>query len=312
MPDPEVREQPAAPFSPPGPDLVSVPMISPTAVSVDEFARAAAHLQMFDKLRDIALRLTRPSDWHFFGDRPWPQRGAIEKISRALGLNLKMHRTEDGTPYVKRFAQDEAGGYYIVTVSGTIKGEWGELEAMGFTTSRDLFFAADGKNSDGTVNYKPLSQIKEEHIIQAAYTNFVANAVMRYTGISGFTKDDLEKVYGIGTVGGHSYAESKAKATPQDAADRSAKMKELAAICMVMGDGIESEAAGILEAMSAFDGKEGKRVPGKRSVRDLTEGRLAATLNTARKEWTAFLEKSGEKRGFLEDLLKEKLKGGQA
>lgn len=309
--EPQEQEKVYEPLSPPGPDLVTVPMVSPTAVSVDEFARAAAHLAMFDKLRDIALRLTRPNDWHFFGDRPWPQRGAIEKIQRALGLNLKIHRNEvDGSPYTKRFGQDELGGYYIVTVSGTISGEWGMLEALGFTSSRDLFFAADGKDKDGNIAYKPLSQVKEENIVQAAYTNFVANAVMRYTGISSFTRDDLEKVYGVGSVTGHTYAESKAKTTPADTANRSAQMKELAALCMVMADGIESEAAALCEQMSAFQGKDGKQVPGKRSPKDLTDGRLNATLNTAKKWWTEYLEKSGEKRAFLEDLLKEKLKGG--
>lgn len=293
----------------PPPDLVSVPTIAPAAVEVEAFAKAAAHLQMFERLRDVALKMTRPSDWHYFGDRPWPQRSACEKIARAFGLNIKVNRTDDGVPYVKKFSQDEKGAYYLITVSGAISGPWGEIEAFGTTSSRDLFFAADGKDTEGNVIYKPFFEINEGNIAMAAYTNFVANAVMRYTGISGFTKADLDKVYGEGAVKGHTYAESKPKKTAEDVSDRSEKMKRLASLCMVMGEGVESEAAILCEAMSSFTAKDGKLVPGKRSPRDLTDGRLAVTLQTAEKEWEKFLTAKGEKAGFYKDLLKHRLEG---
>lgn len=298
---------PPEPIASPSPDLVSVPTVVPAAVDIEEFAKAAAHLKMFEKLRDIALALTKPTDWHFFGDRPWPQRGAVEKISRALGLNLEIYRGTDGSPYVKRFAQDEKGAYYIVTVSGTIRGQWGDLEAMGFTSSRDLFFAADGKDDEGNVVYKPFSQIKEENIIQAAYTNFVANAVMRYVGISGFTRADLERVYGAGAVSTTKFAEGREKKTEVDTATRTTQLKRLWAICLVSCEGLESKAADLIEKLSGFEGKDGKRVPGLRDPAKLTPGRLNVTLGVAEKGWTAFLEKAGEKRAFYEELLAEKI-----
>jgi hypothetical protein len=305
------QEEPQV-FSQPPPDLVSVSTIAPAAVEVDAFVKAAAHLAMFEKLRTVALKLTRPTDWHQFGERPWPMRGAVEKISRALGLNIAVFRTEDGSPYTKRFSQDEKGAFYVVTVSGTVSGPWGTLEAMGFCTSRDQFFASDGKDANGEIVWKPFFEIKEENIIQSAYTNFVANAVMRYTGISAFTKADLDQAYGAGAVSGHVYAESKPKKTAADTDVRSAHMKELAAICMVMADGVESEAGIICESFSSFtSSKDGKLVPGKRSPRDLSDGRLNVTVQTARKEWESFLSKSGEKRAFLEGLLRQRIEGSK-
>lgn len=306
----DLGEQQEVFTAPPPNELRNLPTVRPEAVDVEPFARAAAHLQMFEKLRDIAVQMTKPTDWHLFGDKPWPMRGAAEKIMRGLGLNLEIYR-EAGVPYTKRMAQDDLGGYYIITVSGKVKGPWGDLDAMGFCSSRDQFFAADGYDTEGNMQFKPLSQIKEEHLIQAAYTNFVANAVMRYTGLSGCTQEDLEKHYGVGKVSQHKYAESSKKKTVTDTAERSSQMKELAAICMVMSGGIESDAAMACEAMSAFTGKDGKPVPGKRSPKDLSDGRLNATLRTARKEWKAFVAKQGDQAGFYEDLLKQRLEGGK-
>lgn len=300
------EESPPISTAPPPNELVNLPTQTPAAVDIEPFAKAAAHLQMFEKLRDVALRMTRPSDWHLFGERPWPMRGACEKIARALGLNITIER-DNGVPYTKRLNQDDLGGFYIITVTGKISGPWGELEAFGHTSSRDMFFAWDSKEQA----FKPLSQIKEEHLITAAYTNFIANAVMRYTGLSSVTQEDLNRVYGVGKVSQHKYAESAPKKTTTDVANRTAQMQELAAICMVMGGGTESEAALICEALSGFTGKDGKVVPGKRSPRDLTDGRLAVTLSSAKKEWESFLKKQGDQRGFYESLLEQRLNGGK-
>jgi hypothetical protein len=297
-------------FSAPGSELVAVPTVQ-TAVEIDAFTKAAVHLQMFEKLREVALKMTRPHDWHFFGDKPWPQRGAVEKISRALGLSLELQRQPDGTPYTKRMAQDELGGYYIITVSGKIRGQWGDLEAVGFTSSRDQFFAADGRDDEGNIVYKPLSQVKEENIIQAAYTNFVANAVSRYVGLSSYTREDLEKVYGKGTVSGHAYKESKAKTTTESVASSTSDMKRLWAICLVMSDGLESEAQSLLAQMSQFTGKDGKVIAGLRDVSKLSPGRLTNTLRTAEKWWKEFLDKNGDQAGFYADLLQKRLAGGE-
>lgn len=287
-------------------ELRNLPTVAPSAVDVEPFAKAAAHLQMFEKLRDVAVQMTRPTDWHLFGDKPWPMRGAAEKIMRGLGLNLTIHR-EGGVPYTKRMAQDDIGAYYIITVAGKISGGWGELDVMGFTSSRDMFFAWDSQAQE----FKPLSQVKEENLIQAAYTNMVANAVMRYTGLSGCTQEDLEKHYGVGKVSQHKYAESAKKKTTTDTAERSTQMKELVAYCMVMGGGVETEAATLCEQMSSFKGKDGKHVPGKRSPKDLSDGRLNATLGTAKKWWAEFLQKNGDQAGFYEGLLKQRLEGGK-
>lgn len=289
-------------------ELVAVPTQVTQAVEVDAFAKAAAHLQMHDKLRDFALKTTRPTDWHCFGDKPWPQRGAAEKIMRGLGLNIKLHVQPDGKRYSKTFSQDADGAYYIVTVSGTISGPWGSLEVMGFTSSRDLFFASAGKDKDGRQLWKEAFEVKEENIIQAAYTNFIANAVMRYTGISGFTKEDLDAVYGAGKVSQHTYQQNAPKKTAADTTDLTQKRLELRAICLTMCEGVEHEAELLLEDMSKFTAKDGKLVAGVKRVERLTEGRLNVTHQTAKKRWEEFLEKAGDKKGFYEGLLQSRMK----
>lgn len=310
---PSPDEQPQQFVAPPsGPDLMAITTIAPAAVEVDAFAKAAAHLQMFEKLRLFAIKLTRPTDWHMFGDRPWPMRGAIEKISRALGLNLKIERA-NGVPYVKTFSSDEKGAYYIITVSGTVSGEWGSLEAVGFCTSRDQFFAATKeKDTEGNVVWKQFFEIKEENIIQAAYTNFVANAIMRYTGISSFTRKDLEDVYGKGAVSEHAYASGQEKKTTADTGDRTEKLKRLNAILLVSCDGIETKAADLLEKLSGFtSAKDGKTVPGLRDASKLSDGRLNVTLRQAEEGWKSFIKGAGEKAAFYEGLLKQRIEGGK-
>lgn len=299
-----------SPQSPPSNELTAVPTLAPSAIDVDPFARAAAHMQMFEKLRDVAIRMTRPSDWHLFGDRVWPQRGAAEKIMRGLGLDLYVHR-ENGCPYSKRMASDEKGGYYIITVSGRIVGQWGSLEAMGFCTSRDQFFASDGTDDNGEKRYKPLSMVNEEHLIQAAYTNFVANAVMRYTGISMTTKEDLEKHYGTGKVSQHTYRDNKPKQTKEQTADDSALAKRAWEILLIVCEGAEHVAREKLKELSGFTGQDGKTVPGFTDIGKLRARRLQVTASIIDKKWDAWLkQKPEDERGFFVQLLEQKLKGG--
>jgi hypothetical protein len=79
-------------------------------------------------------------------------------------------------------AQDELGGYYIITVSGKIRGQWGDLEPSGSRRAGISSSRPTARIQRETIVYKPLSQVKEENIIQAAYTNFVANAVSSLRG----------------------------------------------------------------------------------------------------------------------------------
>jgi len=297
-------------FTAPPNELMNLPTVAPTAIDVEPFARAAASLDMFNKLREIALKLCRPSDFHMFGDRPWPQRSACEKIMRACGLNVKLHRQADGTPFIKKYSQDEKGGYYIITISGMISGQWGELEAMGFCSSRDQFFAREGADSEGNPVYKPLSQVNESDITQSAYTNFLANAVTRYTGLGGLTQEDLERHYGAGTVSSHTYRDNKPKQTKEATAADSEKAKRLWAILMIVTEGAEHDAKQLLKELSAFTGRDGKEVSGLTDVAKLSPGRLANTLRTAETRWEAWLKKQGDERRFFEDLLVQRLQGG--
>ena len=88
-------------------------------------------------------------------------------------------------------------------------------------------------------------------------------------------------------------------------------MKRLWALCLVMSDGLESEAQGLLVQASQFTGKDGKVIAGLRDVSKLSPGRLTNTLRTAEKWWKEFLSKSGDQAGFYEDLLQKRLAGGE-
>jgi hypothetical protein len=264
----------------------------------DSLERAEKDLMTFDRVRNLAVALTKPRDWVAFpggdaGERAWPTRSACNKLATAMKISTGTHiNQQTGRPYTKLIDRDEKGEFYTIEVNGWVEMPgFRRFDVMGFCSSRHKFFASTGKrDGEGNIIYKPMSEVSLANIIQTAYTNFQANATMRMLGFDNMSAEEIEALLG-GKVSRVQYASGQSTQTAEEKAGDDVKRKKLWAICLAMRGGVESEAGTLLQAMTQFtvteDGKE-KTIPGVKDAAKLKDRRLARSLGDAEKrlaEW---------------------------
>jgi len=137
--------------------------------------------QLFERVLNVALTATGPSDWVDQNGKPYLQASGAEKVARRFGVRIFDIDIE------RENITDEGGTYYVYTVTG--KGALGRgnelIEAIGTCSSRDVFFTRGGKMKQQDVD---ITNIKK-----SAYSNFMGNVVTRLLGIRNLTWAELEK-----------------------------------------------------------------------------------------------------------------------
>jgi hypothetical protein len=255
-------------------EMVKIPdQIIVSEPEEDLISIAEQRLVRFEKMMEMALKVTAPSDWVLMqtknGPKPYLCGTGAEAIARLFGISIKDTRTE------KINSQDDGGAFYFYRVTGTATRKNDVFEAMGTCSSRDSFFAMRAGEA------LPLSQIDETNIMKAAYTNMTTNAITRFLGIRNVTIEALEAAgikigeiakveFKSGTKGGDKSAEwNEAQKKKADAIDK-------ALLEIYGGDG--SLAGAKLEELTAFT-YQGKPVPGQKDVKKLTGKRIEIAFN---------------------------------
>jgi hypothetical protein len=267
---------------------------------------------VFDRLRQLAVALTKPRDWVAFpagdqGARAWPTRSACNKLATATKISTGIYPNEKtGKRYDRMNERDEQGEYYVIEVNG-----WAEMpgfrrfEVFGFCSSRHKLFASTGKRDGaGNIIYKPMSEVSLPNVIQAAYTNFHANAIMRMLGLDNMSAEEMEGLLG-GKISSVEYKSGKAAPqTDEEKTEDSGKRRKLWAICLAMRGGVEDEAAKLLETVTAWE-KDGKNYPGVRDVAKLSGARLGYRLKDAEKRLEDWFAKHPEKKADVQATVKK-------
>lgn len=279
----------------------------------EKFAALQAAVSFTEKLAELALAVTKPQDWTYFGERPWLCRSGSERIRNRLGLTIKLQPDPLSQRKYTMFKDaDEKGDYMVVELAATVSHPlFGEIEVFGFATSRDKLLGQDGADSDGKPIWKPISEVNLEHIKMKAYSNLWANAITRYCGLTP-TKDDLEKKFGEGKVGKVGFREKEDKRTPESVADDSKKGREIWAIVMTASEGDEKTARLLLADITKFRGKDGKDVPGVTDVNRLKGVRLDIALKNTRERWEAYLANNQDRAAFLKEILAKRLREAES
>lgn len=228
--------------------------------------QAEKRIEAINKIKQVALRVTNAHDWTDQGGKPYMQVSGAEKVARLFGISWRIDEPQ---------LIIEESGHFEFTYKGYFSMGNVEIEAIGTRTSKDDFFSWGGK--------RPPSEIDRGDVKKAAYTNCVGNGITRLLGIRNLTWDDLASA-GIKkeNVGKVEYKKAEMSSEAKDQRTEIGKM----ILEMVKGD--KEAASQELEAYTSFVGRDGKTVPGKKKLEDLSEKMIPVTYGKVKKaydEW---------------------------
>lgn len=141
--------------------------------------KADKMITAMNKIMSAALKITSEHDWTLIGGKPYLQESGATKVARLFGISWQI-----GDP---KFECDSEG-YKTFTYKGRFEMRGQFIECEGSRSMKDDFFG--GK----TDSRKPVDEISERNVRQAAYTNCINNGIKRIIpglrGIDVKTLDD--------------------------------------------------------------------------------------------------------------------------
>jgi hypothetical protein len=148
---------------------------------------AMARAEIVEKMRELAIKSTKPNDWINYGDKPGISGPGAERAARTIGLIAFD---------VRASTEDLPDSEYIIYMNGKMGFRGGEyIEATGSCCSTKPFFTAKAKDSP----------VNPGDIHKNALTNFYVNGVTRFLGLRGLTWEDLKE------IGGEKFTPDKAQ-----------------------------------------------------------------------------------------------------
>jgi hypothetical protein len=224
--------------------LISIPE---RGLSIEkELAGIERNIELFNKIKVLALRLTKPSDWVDMGGNPYLLDRGASSVAVAFGIDISEVRV------TKEWADDPRGRYYTFIASGKAYarklGRY--VEDIGVCSQRDKFF---GKIGD---KFKEIEDVDMTNIIRKAVTNLEGRLTKRVIGIGGVTWEDLAQA-GIPRekIGKVEY-KSGAQKTDLSPEGKDAKAK-LGNTLLMMANNDKAQAVKLLEKYSFWiDGEK--------------------------------------------------------
>ena len=246
---------------------------SDNLVKMAEFAEK--RVDAIKRIKRAALAVTSVHDWIDQSGKPYLSVSGSEKVARLFGISWRIDEPE---------YKQEDDGHYAYTYKGYFTMGPTTIEVIGSRSSKDPFFSrAHGKDI-------PPSEVDGNNVRKAAYTNLLGNGITRMLGLRGMT---WEEVRGAGID------QSKTSKVEYGKAQMSPEVKEerdkLGEMLMEMAGDDKELASKMLEEFTAFTAKDGKEVPGKKSLADLSEKAIPVTYGKVKKEYEEWA-KDGNKK----------------
>ena len=257
--------------------------IVPFGGDADDLMQVAAHaearIDAVMKIKRVALKVTNAMDWVDQRDKPYLMASGSEKIANLFNISWRLLSPE---PAVEL----ESDGNYTFTYSGEFSMGNRTIQCEGSRSSRDKFFTQyDKERKEKLVNDRD----NRRDVKMAAFTNLLGNGITRILGIrnmtyadllefAGIKQSELQKVvYKTSDKEGAKPAPVKDKpadnpATASQPPDGGKELdvfgtleKELAEFCDGDGEKMQEK----LAALTSFINKDGKEIPGKKTINDL-------------------------------------------
>lgn len=252
--------------------LISIPE---RGISIEkELAAIEKNVEFYNKVKVIALKLTKPSDWVDLGGNPYLMDRGTENIAVAFGVDISDVRLS------MEWAEDAKGRYYSFIAAGKAysKKLGRYVEDIGVCSQRDKFF---GKIGD---KFKEIEEVDMSNVRRKAVTNLYNRLIKRVIGLMGVTFDDLVqagiKKEQLGKVEYRAGAQKAADLTPEGK-DTKATLDQM---LLRMANNDKAEVEKLIKKFSMWiDGEKKERFV--TSTDKLSEKWLASTYGKAKKEY---------------------------
>ena len=157
-------------------EVFVVPELSET-----EMQRLEGSVVKWERLVQVAVRLTRPHNWTNQNGHPYLDAGGAEAVKNPFGIDIRNIMSE------RMNRTDEKGEYYIWTYTGqsTCKLTGITLDVEGVCSSRADLFGKVGNE------YRHIEDIDESDIMITARHKLLRNAVVEHLGMRALTWEDL-------------------------------------------------------------------------------------------------------------------------
>lgn len=245
---------------------------------------AEKRIMAMEKVKAFALKQLKPSAFMDWNETPRLTADACEHIARLFGVSWR------GTTLERKDGRDKDGQmyYWVAKAVFSLPNAIDFIEAVGTASVRDELWAKRG----GQI--LPMEEIDETNIMKKAISNMIANGVPRLLGMADLTYEDLEAAgidrQAVGSVKFKGKGGSAAGKEQKWTANDQQRSTELGQMLMAMADNEGERAAELLEEFTAFEGRDGKQVPGVRERSKLSSGRLKVAHDVVKKAHDAWQE----------------------
>lgn len=283
--DPEADESElfnAGYHEPEGPEPeppVSLPMptrrVPMTTAGVErEVAQMEKSIDLFNRLKGLSLKLTKPEDWIDQDGSPYLMDRGAENLAIAWGIDVFGLKVQGPI-----WEEDESGRYFMFIASGTATSRrlGRSLEDQGTCSQRDKLFGMRGGK------LKEIHEVDMMMVRKKAITNLYNRLIKRATGLLNVTFDDLKSAgLEVSKITKIEYDKGRQKAEDSLSPELKARREEIRKMCLEIANGKDLEAKKVLEEMSAFKGTDG--IVKASNVNKLRSERWINTTHTRVKE----------------------------
>ena len=229
--------------------LISIPS---KGLSIErEIEQVEKNIELFNRIKTVSLKLTKPSDWIDQGGSPYLMDRGAENIAIAWGVDISDVRL------TQEWAEDEKGRYYTYVVSGKAysKKLGRYVEDIGVCSQRDRFF---GMVKGGL---KPIEEVDMANIRRKAVTNLYTRLIKRVIGLMNVTFDDLTAAgMNVASIQKIEYKNGQAKVDATLSKTDLDMRGKIWDICLQMTGGSEEDAKEKLGDLTEFKGRDGNQV----------------------------------------------------
>lgn len=232
-------------------------------------------VELFNRIKIVALKLTKPTDWVDQGGSMYLMDRGSENIAIAFGVDIS------GLEMKMEWVDDPKGRYYAFVASGKAYsrklGRW--VEDIGVCSQRDKFF---GKIGD---KFKEIEDVDMANIRRKAVTNLYNRLIKRVVGLSGVTVDDL-KASGmdVSKIGRVEYKGGSQKVQAELTPEGKDLRAKLGNMLLMMANNDKAAAAKLLEKYSFWKGDDGKE-HSMSTLDKMSEKWMASTYGKAKKDY---------------------------
>jgi len=146
----------------------------------DAIRKAEIQVDGINKIKEISLKLTNPSDWMVMNGKPCLQNSGCMKIANLWGVSFH-------SPVItEERRNDDKGEYILYTCAGEAEFRNRVVNDIGTSSTRDKLLGTMGGQ------LKPLSDVDLPSIKKMAMTNWQSRILKKILGLS-FEMADLQK-----------------------------------------------------------------------------------------------------------------------